>query len=158
MRAFDQILVVCVGNICRSPIAAAILTAYYPEKHIDSAGLSALVGHAADAKAVALMATHNIDISAHIAKQIDEALVSQSDLILTMTTSQTKWIESQWPHCRGKTFRIGHWLDKDIADPYQQDDSAFEKSRQDIIDSLEQWTDKISDAPSIRALKFSECY
>jgi len=151
MGAFDQILVVCVGNICRSPMAAAILTAYYPEKHIDSAGLSALVGHAADAKAVALMATHNIDISAHIAKQIDEVLVSQSDLILTMTTSQTK-------HCRGKTFRIGHWLDKDIADPYQQDDSAFDKSRQDIIASLEQWTDKISDATSIRALKFSECY
>ena len=58
MGAFDQILVVCVGTICRSPMASAILTAYYPEKHIDSTGLSALVGHAADAKAVALMATH----------------------------------------------------------------------------------------------------
>ncbi|WP_201607418.1 low molecular weight protein-tyrosine-phosphatase [Psychrobacter okhotskensis] len=141
--AFENILVVCVGNICRSPIAAALLIDKFPQKNIDSAGLSAVVGHSADAKAQEVMRVDGLDMSDHIAKQIDEALVTTADLILTMSTNQTRWIEEQWPHCRGKTFRIGHWLDKDIADPYQHEKSVFETTRQDIIDSLEAWYDKI---------------
>lgn len=141
--AFDHILVVCVGNICRSPMAAALLMRQYPDKHIDSAGLSAVVDHQADAKALAVMAVDGIDMSRHIAKQITEELVRSSDLILTMSTGQSRWIEEQWPHCRGKTFRIGHWIDKDVADPYGHDARAFEIAKKDIVDSLEQWFNKI---------------
>jgi len=83
-------------------------------------------------------------MSDHIAKQIDEHLVMKADLIFTMSDSQTKWIEERWPHCRGKTFKIGHWNDKDIADPYRHDISLFETARQDIVSGLETWTDKIS--------------
>ena len=142
--AFENILVVCVGNICRSPIAEAVLTQQYPHKTIDSAGLSAVVGNGADSNALAVMSELGIDMSEHIAKQIDETLVMRADLILTMSDNQSKWIEDRWPHCRGKTFRIGHWIDQDIADPYRHDLSAFEEARQDIFDSLKPWTDKIS--------------
>ena len=142
--SFNNILVVCVGNICRSPIAEALLKQHYPSKHIDSAGLSAVVGSGADAKALAVMAEDGVDMSNHIAKQINEDLVKRADLILTMSISQTKWIEDQWPHCRGKTFRIGHWIDKDVADPYGHDESAFDTAKQDIISSLNQWFNKIS--------------
>lgn len=141
--SFNNILVVCVGNICRSPIGAALLMAKYPDKNIDSAGLSAVVGHGADDKALAVMAADGIDMSAHIAKQINESLVAKADIILTMSNSQSKWIEDQWPHCRGKTFRIGHWINKDVADPYGHDEHAFETAKKDIVDSLEQWFNKI---------------
>jgi len=142
--AFDNILVVCVGNICRSPMAAAILTKRYPQKHIDSAGVSALVDHPADTKAIEVMAVDDMDISTHVAKQISEELVGKADLILTMSTSQTKWIEERWPHCRGKTFRIGHWIDKDIIDPYRSPKSVFEVAKSNIVNSLEQWNEKIT--------------
>lgn len=142
--AFDNILVVCVGNICRSPMAAAMLAERYPQKRIDSAGISALTGHPADVKAIEVMAADNIDISAHIAKQISEELVKKADLILTMSTSQTKWIEEHWPHCRGKTFRIGHWIDIDITDPYRSPKSVFEVVKNNIFNSLEQWNEKIT--------------
>ncbi|MBF4489750.1 MULTISPECIES: low molecular weight protein-tyrosine-phosphatase [Psychrobacter] len=142
--AFDNILVVCVGNICRSPIAEAALIQQYPHKTIDSAGLSAVVGNGADPNALTVMSALGIDMSAHIAKQIDEALVKRADLILTMSDNQSKWIEDRWPHCRGKTFRIGHWIDQDIADPYRHELSVFEDARQDIFDSLKPWADKIS--------------
>lgn len=141
--AFDNILVVCIGNICRSPIAEALLKEQYPQKHIDSAGLSAVVGNPVDPKSQQVMNPYNIDMSNHIAKQINENLVMKADLIFTMSDSQTKWIEERWPHCRGKTFKIGHWHDKDIADPYQHDISLFEVARQDIVESLKPWTDKI---------------
>lgn len=142
--AFDKILVVCVGNICRSPIGEALLKQQYPDKSIDSAGLSALVGNPVDPKSQEVMALYNIDMSDHVAKQIDESLVSKADVILTMSDTQTKWIEERWPQCRGKTFKIGHWLDKDIADPYRHDIQHFEMARKDIVDSLESWIDKIS--------------
>ncbi len=142
--AFDNILVVCVGNICRSPIAEALLAHQFPQKHIDSAGLSAVVGNGVDPKSQQVMDPYNIDMSAHIAKQIDEKLVMTADLILTMSDGQTKWIEERWPHCRGKTFKIGHWNDKDIADPYRHELALFEVARKDIVESLKAWADKIS--------------
>ena len=142
--AFDNILVVCVGNICRSPMAEGLLKQRYPHKNIDSAGVGALVGHSADPATLEIMAGQEIDITSHIAKQIDENLAKKADLIFTMSDGQTKWIEERWPFCRGKTFKLGHWQDKDIADPYKHEKSAFETAYQDIVDSLEQWSDKIS--------------
>lgn len=142
--AFNNILVVCVGNICRSPIAAALLKEQYPQKSIDSAGLSAVVGNPVDPNAQEVMTPYSIDMSYHIAKQIDEDLVMTADLIFTMTEGQTKWIEERWPFCRGKTFRIGHWIEKDIADPYRHDKSIFENARRDIVNSLNHWANKIN--------------
>jgi len=142
--AFDNILVVCVGNICRSPMAEALLKDRYPVKKIDSAGVGALVGHPADASALKIMSEQQIDITNHVAKQIDEKLAKKADLIFTMSNSQTKWIEERWPFCRGKTFKLGHWQNKDIADPYKHEMSAFETAYQDIVNGLDQWADKIS--------------
>ena len=142
--AFDNILVVCVGNICRSPMAEALLKQRYPDKVIDSAGVGALVGHPADPAALEIMTKQQLDITKHVAKQIDENLAKKADLIFTMSDSQTKWIEERWPFCRGKTFKLGHWQDKDIADPYKHDMSAFKTAYQDIVDGLEQWAGKIS--------------
>ena len=141
--AFDRILVVCVGNICRSPMAEALLKQRFPNKIIDSAGVGALVGHAADPAALEIMTNQNIDITNHVAKQMDENLAKKADLIFTMSDSQTKWIEERWPFCRGKTFKLGHWMDKDIADPYKHEISAFKTAYQDIVKGLEQWSDKI---------------
>ena len=142
--AFDNILVVCVGNICRSPMAEALLKQHFPNKNIDSAGVGALVGHSADPAALEIMTKQGIDITSHVAKQIDENLARTADIIFTMSDGQTKWIEERWPFCRGKTFKLGHWISKDIADPYKHEMSAFETAYQDIVDSLEQWADKIS--------------
>ena len=89
------------------------------------------------------MALDGIDMRDHRAKQIDKDLVTTADLILTMSDSQKEWIEGNWPHCRGKTFRVGHWNDKDIADPYGHDQVAFEAAKQDITVSLDHWFNKI---------------
>lgn len=142
--AFENILVVCVGNICRSPMAEALLKQRFPKKHIDSAGVGALVGHGADDAAIKVMQEEkNIDITSHVAKQIDEKLAQKADLIFTMSDSQNKWIEERWPFCRGKTFKLGHWNSKDIADPYKHEMSAFQTAYQDIVNSIEEWQDKL---------------
>lgn len=142
--AFENILVVCVGNICRSPMAEALLKQRFPEKNINSAGVGALVGHGADPASIKIMEEQNINITNHVAKQIDENLALKADLIFTMSDSQNKWIEERWPFCRGKTFKLGHWSDKDIADPYKHELSAFQTAYQDIVHSINEWQDKLS--------------
>ncbi len=125
-------------------MAAAMMAGQCPLKQIKSAGVSALVGYPADPIAIEVMAEYGIDIKGHVAQQINEALVRDAELILTMTVSQKKWIQEQWPHCRGRVFRIGHWINKDIEDPYGQDKRLFEIAREDIRNSLEHWVYNIS--------------
>ena len=134
---------VCTGNICRSPMVKALLQARYPQKHIDSAGLAAVVGHPIQPEAIEVMTAAQIDVGQHYAKQITKDMTVAADLILTMTTKQSKWIESQWPYCRGKTFRVGHWSNKDIDDPYGHNLAAFKTAYQNIVDSLDDWQNKL---------------
>jgi len=141
--AFDNILVVCVGNICRSPMAEALLKQRFPDKNIDSAGVGALVGHSADPASIQIMQDQNIDLTNHVAKQIDEKLAQKADLIFTMSDSQNKWIEDRFPFCRGKTFKLGHWNGNDIADPYKHEMSAFQTAYQDIVRGIDEWQDKL---------------
>mgnify|MGYP000084138642 CR=1 FL=1 len=121
----QSILVVCVGNICRSPMAEYFLKQQFPQLDIRSAGLSALVGQHADPKAILCMDQHQIDMRAHIAKQINTDEVKQADIIFVMSQNQKNHIEQAWPFARGKVFRLGHWQNENVADPYQHEQEFF---------------------------------
>ncbi len=111
----QNILVVCVGNICRSPMAEYYLKTQHPALSISSAGIAALVGKPADAKAIYCMDQVNIDIRAHVARQLNTELIKQNDLILVMSNNQQKHIEQTWSFAKGKVFRLGHWQEKKCA-------------------------------------------
>lgn len=77
--SFKKILVVCVGNICRSPIGEALLQQQHPNLTVKSAGLSALVGEGADEKAIQVMDEWNVDIRSHRAQQLTQELMQTFD-------------------------------------------------------------------------------
>ncbi|SPL71403.1 low molecular weight protein-tyrosine-phosphatase [Acinetobacter stercoris] len=136
---FQNILVVCVGNICRSPMAEYFLKQQHPSLNIQSAGLSALVGHGADPKAIHCMEKLNIDMSQHVARQINAQLIKQSDLILVMSNNQKQHIEQSWSFAKGKVFRLGHWHDQNVPDPYQHDQTFFDQTCQNILTYSQSW-------------------
>lgn len=138
-----NILVVCVGNICRSPTAEYMLKKNHPNLHIESAGLSAMVDHYADEKAIACMDAVGIDIREHRAKQITADLIKQSDLILVMSNNQLKHIEQKWPFAKGKVFRLGHWQGQNVPDPYQHDQAFFEETCRNIQSYVTDWKSHI---------------
>jgi protein-tyrosine phosphatase len=142
---FKSILVVCVGNICRSPMAEAMLQRRLHNRDISvsSAGLGALVGHQADEIAQNLMSERQIDISGHRARQLDTTLLRDADLVLVMEGWQQREIEQQFPTTRGKVFRIGHWGNFDIADPYRKPREAFEAALIAIERGIEEWTKRL---------------
>ena len=128
MRVIRHILVVCVGNICRSPMAEALLRNALrgqEEITVESAGLGALVGHPASDYAVELMDERGIDISSHRAQQLTPDLVTKADLILVMEAGHRRVIDENDVTARGKVHRLGEWQDKDIDDPYRLPKAAY---------------------------------
>ena len=139
----QNILVVCVGNICRSPMAEYLIKRQHPDLQIDSAGLSAMVGHTADDKAIACMDTLDIDMRSHIAKQINAELIKKADLVLVMSSNQQKHIEQKWPFAKGKVFRLGHWQGQNVPDPYKHDQAFFEETCRNIQSYVADWQSHI---------------
>lgn len=135
----QNILVVCIGNICRSPMAEYLLKQQYPKLHIESAGISGLSGHQADQKARLCMERLDIDMSSHIAKKLNSDLIKRADLVLVMSQNQQKHIEQTWPFSKGKTFRLGHWQSKNVPDPYQHDQTMFDDTCILIQNCIADW-------------------
>lgn len=134
-----QALMVCIGNICRSPLAEAEFRLRYPDWQVASAGLAALVHHPADPFAVSVGADVGIDLSAHRARLLSSTHVHDADLILVMTSGQLRDLLVRWPEVRGKAYRVGHWINRDVNDPYRHPREAFEQAHADIVAGLAAW-------------------
>ncbi|ENZ7340271.1 arsenate reductase/protein-tyrosine-phosphatase family protein [Klebsiella aerogenes] len=143
---FDSILIVCTGNICRSPIGERVLRKLLPGRRIDSAGTSALVNYPADASAVEVTSKHGLSLEGHSGRQFTAKLGREYELILVMEKEHLNKISSIAPELRGKTMLYGHWLNqRDIPDPYRKSNEAFESVYQLIEKSGRYWADKLSD-------------
>lgn len=139
---FDSILMVCAGNICRSP------TAEYVLKHktigskitVSSAGLTALENKPADSYAQDLAIQNGIDMSAHKGRQLTSSLIAHNSLILVMENRHLDDLCSRFPEARGKTFLLGKWIgDREIPDPYRQSKEAFEHVFNLIHSACDAW-------------------
>jgi protein-tyrosine phosphatase len=141
-----HILVVCVGNICRSPMAEGLLKSALrgqTEITVESAGLGALVGHSADDYAIELMNELGIDIGAHRARQIHPDMIRRADLVLVMEAGHKRAIDDADATARGKVYRIGEWQDRNIDDPYRQPKAAFADALEEIQEGVASWVEKI---------------
>ncbi|MDG0800642.1 MULTISPECIES: arsenate reductase/protein-tyrosine-phosphatase family protein [Pectobacterium] len=142
---FNSILVVCVGNICRSPTGERLLKQALPTKRISSAGLGALVGKPADAMATEVATEHNLSLEGHEAQQLTSVLCRQYDLILVMEKGHIDGVSRIAPEVRGKTMLFGHWLNQqEIADPYRKSREAFEFVYSQLEQSAQKWAQALN--------------
>jgi protein-tyrosine phosphatase len=101
---------VCTGNACRSPMAAAILQQRLAEQGVDarvtSAGTLPWNAGATDT-AVAVMREQGLDISEHENRQVTRELVEDADLVLGMTREHVSIATARNPDARGRIFLVG---------------------------------------------------
>jgi protein-tyrosine phosphatase len=139
----ESILVVCEGNICRSPMAQGLMAAALPDAQVRSAGLGALVGMPADDTALRLMHDRGIDIGSHRAVQITREMCKQAELVLVMSADQRKTVEETYPTSRGRVFRIAEHVRRDVPDPYRQSEQVFRDALAIIEQGVRDWLDRM---------------
>ncbi|MBZ2168433.1 low molecular weight protein-tyrosine-phosphatase [Marinobacter sp. F4216] len=140
---FKRILVICVGNICRSPMGEYLLKhklAHKPDIAIESAGVGALVGKPADPTSVEVLREHGIDAGGHRARPVTAEMLAHADLILAMEEKHLKHLYDMAPQVRGKAFLFGKWIDDlPVPDPYRQQRPAFDHAFKLIDQASDAW-------------------
>jgi len=143
-----NILLVCSGNTCRSPMAEGIARQLLAEQNqttmeglgdlgisVSSAGTFASEGLAASPEAVEVMADQQIDLSSHRSRRLSRAAVNQADVIYCMTASHLAVISEQFPDARAKA----QLLDPDggdVSDPVGASKAVYGQTARQIRDLL----------------------
>jgi len=138
-----NVLMVCEGNLCRSPMAAALLEQRGTGLRVSSAGLAAVVGQPAAQQAIAALAEVGIDLRSHRATQLTRQLANEAELILTMTAAQTRSLESLYPPMRGRIFTLRGFDGADIDDPVGMPLSDFRLCRAVLTSAIDYWVKRL---------------
>lgn len=142
----QRVLIVCVGNICRSPMAEALLRERLRDRDIvvESAGLAPLTGKPVEPEAGAVLAEHGLAADGHCARKLTPELIASADLVLAMDQRQLAAIHAIAPEARGRTFLLGRWLgDVDVPDPYGQTRVVFEETFALIRRAVDAWVERL---------------
>lgn len=147
-----KILMVCLGNICRSPLAHGILESKLPDEtfYIDSAGTSYFhIGEQPNARSIETARRHGIDITHQRARQFDVSDFDTFDYIYVMDQSNYQDVVDL-ARDENDTLKIKLILDeipnssiKNVPDPYNGDNQDFEKVYQMLEEACEHIVKKL---------------
>ncbi|NCC50953.1 MAG: low molecular weight protein arginine phosphatase [Spartobacteria bacterium] len=143
MEKKHQIVFVCTGNICRSPMAEYILRHRLgPDSawQAQSAGVAAWPGSPASREAVVALKEIDIDLTPHFSQPLTPELVDATDLIVVMTNAHRSDVLQRFPAANGKVFTLHRFgtvdQDADVADPIGGSVHVYKKTRDEIDSAI----------------------
>jgi protein-tyrosine phosphatase len=147
MSERNLILFVCTANICRSPMAQQLLThALRAEPQplrsllVVSAGIAAYGGDPASPNSHKVLETVGLSLADHLSQRLTQDLIDRSFAIFCMTSMHKLLVESQFnqtcPHVYLMREFMPDGVDKEISDPYGQDRSAYEATRDSMVEAI----------------------
>ncbi len=121
MSRYSELIFVCTGNTCRSPMAEVIYKSLDKESDIKviSRGLVVLFAEPINPKADVILKKHDLEISKHISKSLKASEINEKTLILTMTDAHKDKIIDNYPNAMN-VYSIKEYVGEvgDVVDPY----------------------------------------
>ncbi|WP_423823863.1 hypothetical protein [Salinisphaera sp. SPP-AMP-43] len=128
-------------------MAEAYLAQRTPRVEVAPAGTHALIDEPADDKAIAVARAQGLSLEQHRARQLEERIAREQDLILVMEKNQLEWVRNNLPFARATTFLLSHWRDGDnVDDPYRRGQYYFNTIYDRIQQCLDEWVARIQPA------------
>ena len=142
-----QVLLVCTGNTCRSPMAEGILKSLMEEQgaqlvSVKSAGTSAIQGIPASFIGVSVMRKHRFNIMSHRSQPVTRKLMDKSDLILVMADNHYQILMEKYPQHKHKIYHLKNYGreepvgEPDVFDPIGGDIELYEEVFEDIYQEM----------------------
>jgi protein-tyrosine-phosphatase len=139
-----NLLFVCSGNTCRSPMAAAIARALLAERgwdhvRVESAGTSAVSGAPASANAVAVAAEHGLDLTAHRSRPLTVEQLDWADVILAMGPAHLAHITESGAGFRASLvtdFLAGPGAGAAVTDPFGGDVEEYRRTFAQLAEAV----------------------
>ena len=141
-----QLLFVCTANVCRSPMAEAIFNALAEERGLawraKSAGVAALVGEDITPNARAALDEVGIYANEHRARQVNEAMLEEADLVLAMGPRHVAALRERFGGLSERVYALPQYAlgappEEGIPDPYGQTMTAFRASVRQLLEYTE---------------------
>jgi protein-tyrosine phosphatase len=149
-----RLLLVCMGNICRSPMAQGVFEHKLRERglshrvDVDSAGTHRYhVGKAPEADAIEVMHTRGISIDGQRARELESEDFSRFDVILAMDQANLDHLRYVAPaNTRARMHLLlehVRWGNRNIPDPYNGEGVQFERAARRIEKGVEHWLPRL---------------
>lgn len=144
-----RVLFVCTGNTCRSPMAEFLFNKFAKEDNelkdweAISAGISTLPGLGVSEHVMTVIGEEGLVPLEHSSRQLNEYIIQEADLVLTMTEKHRELISSIYPEFIEKVFTLKEFTiegddykEKDVVDPFGQSEEVYRKTKEDLKNEI----------------------
>jgi protein-tyrosine-phosphatase/predicted ATP-grasp superfamily ATP-dependent carboligase len=154
----SKIVFLCYGNICRSPLAAALAEKRLSGVRIDSAGFHEQTGRSCPQKILRIGTAFGIDVSSHRSARVTRDQLANADLVIAMDLGNLNRLRQEFPEMANRTTLLGLFGKPEtlvIADPYLADEAASNRICKQVLEGVEglaSWVEETKRAASTSAI------
>jgi protein-tyrosine-phosphatase len=145
-----NILIVCTANICRSPVAAALLEDRLRQRGlrdwtVRSAGTWAIAPREASRYSIAVTKRVGLDITGHRSRMVEESQLAEADLVLTMEDGHAEALRAEFPLQADKVYMLSEMIGQtyNIPDPYGGPIQEYERMYVNLSEVIDKGLNRI---------------